>query len=677
MNLEGRGSVVLKRAVWVTAVAVAGISTAVNADKIVSVPAANTAAGFGGWNLENVEVLLNGTQGDIGSELSWFDEGNGAYNFSSDSDHTYRGDVDDGSGLVMGQVLAKTYPVGEPSGIKVINGDAGVKNGKPENCIMATSYLDGHYLESPDPLQVTCSSAFQTHKRYKLAMLPNTVGPGAEKPVDLVFNVIEGEASDYQVFQKINNWTNTRLQGFTIQVGFGVGDLFMTPEQAGVSLDNLHLSVPTDIWSPTQLATFSAGLFGPEDKHTGNRGFFDRYTRAGFLIDEYGVDALTDSLHATRTLGSDYANVPEGAGEEANQFGPWLPNSMLPYGIFFDDDGNPATDAELVAWYGYNPNLKGLGWMHGAEGNFLAVADLDIDAWGQNLLYTMGEIDDLVNVGLNYIVSIGDIPYDNLTIRITPTADTSATGRPSYINSEGEAVPPSPELTFASSVGIVQISPTPEFVIGDLLTARVGDADLSDDTVVSISTNSDSDCAPSQELTLLEQGEGRGVFAAALPDIYSNVPAGCSVTVTYSDDSPAGEVTATTVAIEAPEPPPVVADASITSLSVPASLFDGQTRNLKVSIINDKASEALATGSVLLTGTDGSEYMALFTDLRLGGKLKFSFSWTAELANPEIANAIEWTATLRVMDEDGQMQIVDDAFAFTQVDIKKGKNSNK
>jgi hypothetical protein len=693
MNLKGHGTVVLKRAVLATAVSIAGVSTVADAGEIVSVPAANGAAGFNGWNLGNVKVVLNGTQGEIDSDSgSWFNEVTGAYEFATDSDHTYRGDVYDNYddvGIAMGQVLAKDYPVGEPSGIKVINRDPGVKNGKPENCIMATSYLDGHYLGSIDPKQVTCSSPFQTHKRYKLAMLPSTVPAGSEldeseNPVDLVFNVIDGEASDYQVFQKINNWTDTRLQGFTIQVGFGLGINFQTVEEAeNVGLENLHLSVPTDIWSSTQLATFSAGLFGPEDKHTGKRGFFDQFTRAGFQIDEYGVEGLTDSLHATKTLGSDYANVPDGAGLAANQFGPWLPNNMLPYGIFFDDDGNPATDAELVAWYGYNPNLDvpGIGWMRGAGDNFSEIGNDQINEWGENLLYTMGEIDDLVNVGLNYIVTIGDItnfPSDTFTIRITPTADESGASFPVYMNAPGDAQTPDPALTFTNPVSIVEISPSPEFVVGELLTARVGDANLSEENAfVSISTSSDLCALPTENLPLLEQGEGRKVFAAALPEMYSNMGVGCSVTVTYSDTDPTAQVAATTTAIDAPVLPPIVADASITDLSVPVSLFDGQTRNLKVSIINDKASEALATGTVLLTGTDGSEYTAAFTDLRLGGKLKFSFSWTAALVDPEIAQAIEWTATLRVEDEVGETQIVDDASALTQVDVKKGKNSKK
>ena len=167
-------------------------------------------------------------------------------------------------------------------------------------------------------------------------------------------------------------------------------------------------------------------------------------------------------------MGSSYSDLPAGAGATpGNQFGPWLPNSMLPQGIFWDDDGNPATDAQLVAWYGYNPSLLGLSWMNGAAGEFTQIPAGTIESWGSNLTYTMGEIDDLVNVGLNYIVTIGDVADfgSTFTIRITPQLDSSGTGDPAYMDQT-----PAPILTFGSPAGVVEISPCPSFVVGSLRT---------------------------------------------------------------------------------------------------------------------------------------------------------------------------------------------------------------
>ena len=384
-----------------------------------------------GWNLDNVTVTLNG-------DGAFFDPADGSYDFGENSDYTYQADVYNdygGAGEVMAIVLAKDWPIGEPPGIKIVNDDFEVKQeGRPTNCIMSTSYLDGAFLDAEVPEPVLCSGPFQSHKRFKVAMLPTTVdgGAGAEEGIDLVFNVdpeVDPESRDYQVFQKINNWTDGRLDGFKIEVGTGIGTGFAASNaDGGVGLTNLSLSVPDDFFDPNQLATFSQGLFGPEDtKHDRPPGFFDQETRAGFYINEQGntgsTSGVTDTLTSGARLGSNYDEL----------FGPWLPNNMLPMGYFWDDDFDPDTDAQLVAWYG--PTDSGeLGWMYGAADAFAEVPAEKIAEWELDPWYSVGEIDDLVNVGLNYIVTIGDTAsFDSFTIRVTPSVDTSGAGVPEWV----------------------------------------------------------------------------------------------------------------------------------------------------------------------------------------------------------------------------------------------------
>lgn len=651
------------------AVAVLALAGSAHAGKITSIPSATGAPGFGGWSLGNVQVLLNGTG-------SWFDPLTGAYAFAPGSDFTYRANVFDRTGTMTGIALAKNWPVGEPAGIKIVNDDPGAKQGKPSNCIMATSYLKDHYLDDAEPKQVICSSPFQTHKRFKVAMLPATVDGQGSESVDLVFNV-EPEAGErtYEIFQKINNWTGRRLAGFKVEVGFGVGDAFQRAGAAGVPLAQLNIAVPSDLWSPTQLATFSAGLFGPVDKHTGEIGFFDPDTRAGFYIDEYvtGVQPLTDTLTATRPLPSDYGNVPAGSGAAAYQFGPWLPNSMLPTGIFFDDDGNPSTDAELVAWYGYNPARGGLGWMRGALGGFAEIPATEIQAMGANLAYTSDVIDDLVNVGLNYVVRIGDVstfPGANgktFTIRVTPTADTSGTPPPVFVGAL-----PSPLLLYPSSDATVQLAPQPTFTVGSLLTARVGDKDLNTNPAVeeTVAVQIATSTGLTGSLTLVEQGPNRGVFAAVLPDTFSNVAAGTVVTMSYADTSAGVARTSSTTAKSATVP--ILSKVTVTNLLVPATVIDGMSRTLLLTIANDKTAQAAATGEVLLTGTDGSEFRGTFTNLAVGKRQLFSFRWTAKLANPATPATVEWRASVTV---DGQKVDGIDAGYTTQVLAKRRKNA--
>ena len=121
------------------AIVLAGLSLTVYAGKITSIPSTvapdpSTLSGvqdrFGGWNLDNVFVNINGS----------FDEATGAYDFIDDTDLGYRSDVDDGTGGVLGYVLAKDWPVGEPTGIKIVNDDFDAK--RATNCVMSTSYLE-------------------------------------------------------------------------------------------------------------------------------------------------------------------------------------------------------------------------------------------------------------------------------------------------------------------------------------------------------------------------------------------------------------------------------------------------------------------------------------------------------------------------------------------------------
>ena len=641
------------------------------------------AYGFGGWNLDNVTVLLNPSTEPNPVE---FDPLSGCYDFPADSDHTYYADVDDGSGMVVGRVLAKDWPIGEPPGIKVVNDDpnVNVRNGRPANCIMATSYLDGGFLDSGSPAPVLCSGPYQSHKRFKVAMLPEIL-ESESGSVDLEFNVVADPSRQYEVFQKINNWTNQRLTGFTIEVGFGVGDQFQAA--TGTAADNLHLTVPDTLWRPDQLAVFSAGLFGPLDEH-GQIGFFDDKTRAGFFIDEYGTDAGnqgTQALHATRRLGSNYDELPRGV-EAMNQFGLWLPNNALPYGIFFDDDGNPDTDAVLVAWYGYNPAIGGLGWMGGVADKFAAVDDAVITSYANNLLYTVAVIDDLVNVGLNYIVTVDDITEfpeqspDRFTIRVTPTAlapDAPEAAFPPYVEESVDGmwqqVLPDPWLAYTASPSVL-LQPGPVFEQGQVLTARVGDAGADSDSAAidTVTVEIAVDGTYAETLTLYELGEDRAVFAANLPSDYSNEDPGTVITMTY------GDLTASTTAVT-PQDPPVSYDLSITEFDVPESLADGRKSRIRVGVQNPNQALVSASGFVSLTGSVDGEPKYTFDDqpfvLDPGKKLRTNFLWTASLKYPDVAEIVEWEVEVFVDATPDPVLITSDSSASTEVLPKAGKNA--
>ena len=484
------------------------LSTAAYAGKIVGVEA-NTPYvaeeppkqyGFGGWNLDNVNVKI--TDLDFVEISKTFNETNGTYDAMVSGD-SFESDILDSEGKVLGRLHGKDWPLGEPSGIKVVNNDHGTAtSGKPANCIMTTSYLNEYEVhgdhgdyeilqnteENGDdnvmtvsgllnttaetgPMPTICSSDFQTHKRFKVNMQPEllsgyNVESGYGKSFDLVFNLdTEDKASAvrrYQVFQKINNYTDMRLQGYKIEVLDENGSI---DTDADLAL-SIKMTTKTTSDEGGTIATFSNGLWGPKDGENGGHhdeeellsllekktpvhftenGFFDK-ARAGFTQEK--VDDKT-VLGGLPTLGSNYVDL----------FGIWLPSKWAPYGYFFDDDNNSKTDAVLVAYWGTTPDAEEGAlpkWRKGNDYNetddvepFALVTSAELEAWESNPLYSVEKIEDTLNLGLNYVVEVGlnSTIGEKFTLRITPrVAPLEDQTPPSYIDENGDYILP-PEVT--------------------------------------------------------------------------------------------------------------------------------------------------------------------------------------------------------------------------------------
>ena len=403
-----------KLSLSISFLAFAGVMTASN---LAHADVGRIISGSAGWNMDNVVT-------------NYFDaEGNSTATLADDG--VYRSDVfdraaSDVAAVRMGSVVAKNPPVGEPPGVKVVNA-IDVAGGSDSNCIISTAFLD----EDPDELvadysnqlPVTCSSPFQTHKRYKVLMLPEMI----DGSVDMVFDVQNDTTSTdtsipYTVYQKINNWTGSRLQGYTLELGFGIGENFVAASDTSLTFDN------------TDNSAFSHGLFGPIDG--------DKFPENGFFSSKLaGYEASGEGLTTFEAVTA--------VGEYSDIAGSWLPSSWVPYGIFFDDDGDPATDAVLMAWWGLGSNGS-YQWMYGqlahyADGeapegmteDFSPVSAEQIATWlpesvaeGTVNPYAIDHIDDFANLNLNYVVNVGAIgswPTNsaegaNFTIRVTPKA---------------------------------------------------------------------------------------------------------------------------------------------------------------------------------------------------------------------------------------------------------------
>ncbi|MCJ7764481.1 MAG: choice-of-anchor F family protein, partial [Thiovulaceae bacterium] len=470
-----------------------------------AVVTANKQFGLTGWNLDNVTVKITDLA-FVENTGKVFYPSDGTYNSMAVGD-SFETEIYDrnGSGEVRGKLHGKSWPIGEPSGIKVVNGDTLAAQGRPFNCIMGTSYLDGFYLDSATPKPVICSSEFQTHKRFKVNLQPSTITTidsvtGYGKPYEIAFNLDPADTSTqrYEVLQKINNYTGGRLDGYKIEV----------LDENGSKNANLTLSLGIgektdggDIWDIEDTSTFSHGLWGPADKHFATDGFFD-------ALRMYYPVALSDnnqtiSYHGTMS-GGNYQDL----------FGSWLPSKWAPTGIFYDFDNDPATDADLVAFWG-DPEQTGTdGWHKGNADGWATPTAAELLAWN-GPLYSLDKVEDTLNLGLNYIVNIGDNTKigNKVIIRITPHKLPGTDAAPTYV---GDAI--AIDTTYTSSVGTVSIVPAPTFTIGDHLTVAVADTDLNtnvsavDYTTVTVTTSK----GESEAVTLTETGIDTSIFTGIL-----------------------------------------------------------------------------------------------------------------------------------------------------------------
>lgn len=224
-------------------------------------------------------------------------------------------------------------------------------------------------------------------------------------------------------------------------------------DENGSVNDNLKLSLTissTEDDESGEDATFSHGLWGPYEEYhnTGevkfDNGFFDD-NRSGFK--QVLNDTNQSVIAGPTTLAGNYEDL----------FGTWLPSKWAPMGVFFDDDNNSLTDAELVAFWGTPPNAPegtAPAWLTGQDYNLsdgvndswteideTELAQLNIGAEGS--LYSYGVIEDTLNLGPNYVVEVGENAKigKTFTIRITPRVAADQTP-PSYIDENGTYILP-------------------------------------------------------------------------------------------------------------------------------------------------------------------------------------------------------------------------------------------
>jgi hypothetical protein len=422
-----------RKHLWIAVAAVCG-SLATGTFSTTALAADKPMPALTGWNLGNAKTV-NGTSPD---GRTWIYPSQAARDADVNNDGTGSTgfviwELDDASGLAPGIQVLNDQPL------------TGDDAWELRNCIMASG--------GPDKV---CGNDPGSSKRFKLRVTGSQT-----EPVDLVFDVADNQPFSYEdgvvpgditgriyrVLMKWANFTSDRVQGFKVEVGFGTGKDFkpasgtegiafeLSPTVTRASLgDFVTGSEPTtrEVWKPLEFATFSPGMYNPDDVLTieDESGFFG--DQVAGLIPPQDVDTVNGQYIYSGEL---QVNGIVGA-TTANYFGQWgylLNEAQLPTGYYQDDDGDAATEGFLIAWL--DTSVTPAVWKY-SDGTPVPPATLD--EWAAAPLseeevllplprYEQAPIDDLAGLNVDVYLKLAEtydpaVSGDKVTLRLTPVA---------------------------------------------------------------------------------------------------------------------------------------------------------------------------------------------------------------------------------------------------------------
>ena len=348
------------------------------------VGSSGTAATITGWNTGNVEVAPTPADGETGLSV------------------VYDRALPDPDAVTNGRI-AFTPPEAQSPGIKVQVEEYDQTGGSAPDLSFSGCLM----TSNPG---ATCTSPFQSGKRIKQQM----TGTG---PVDLVFDVANDDTdSTYQVFHRLINDTNALLDGFKIELGYGIGDGFeKAAEQGSLSFSSFFAAQPQGSGSAS--TQFPFGLFGEADTNPNFTldGFFAN-ARTGFNTAFSAVEIASDGIF----------------GPYTDFFDTWLPGQSVPAGVFWDNDNDAGTDALVMAWerpdgtWEIRREIVSLG-DDDTDGTAAALLDpVERDSFeavvdwfedqegGADLAAVLlpGEIEDLANLNVNFAIRLAGKLFD-------------------------------------------------------------------------------------------------------------------------------------------------------------------------------------------------------------------------------------------------------------------------
>ncbi len=304
-------------------------------------------------------------------------------------------------------------------GIQSFTKDAGAEFGNTANpngitnCLMANN-----------PALEGCDAPRGSGKRVKTRLT------GADGMDISLSTQSTGDVTEYYVYGKTSNLTGARMVGFALELGTGTGNDFTAFDAADPAYQALF-----DTEFTGGKFNLPDGLFG-NGGNEGDTGFFDGGDKAAMSLDlEEGLTA------ALIELGKITSNA-----EYTTLFGDgFLDDSQVPDGFFFDMSSfdEEADEPKLVAWH----NVSTGAWVYGTLGlagpeldeklqNLADTLDVDLAELGYvagddvpdeivarmegNDLLSVDIIEDLRNMNLNFMIELGDVDGDQVTLRLVP-----------------------------------------------------------------------------------------------------------------------------------------------------------------------------------------------------------------------------------------------------------------
>jgi uncharacterized protein YhjY with autotransporter beta-barrel domain len=246
---------------------------------------------------------------------------------------------------------------------------------------------------------------------------------------------------DYFTFGKTSNFTGARITGLSIELLDANGNPMGAEDRAAAEAVLFNLS--PDLDEKLQVnAGLPDGLFG----EGGNEG------EIGFFVGPDPTDKAKLNLVVEESDLLGFGDLDPTDGSETamftNQFyldnfgTAFLDDTMVPDGLFWDDNGDPTDESALIAWN----NPAGGGWTYGnialaadqparaqeiADALGVDVADLQYTPGGlvpqeivalaqSNGLFAVDAIEDLRNANLNFTITVGNPEEGEFTLRIKP-----------------------------------------------------------------------------------------------------------------------------------------------------------------------------------------------------------------------------------------------------------------